>query len=75
MPSLITTADKDKVKRSIPKASNKIVEATVARLYIAYPDPNVWTFTGIVGAVALVNDLTGNTFFLKIVDIIVCICF
>ncbi|KAK7208105.1 actin assembly factor [Myxozyma melibiosi] len=70
MPSLIASADKDKIKRSIPKATNKIVEATVARLYIAYPDPTAWTFTGIVGAVALVNDLTGNTFFLKIVDII-----
>ncbi|KAK9320045.1 hypothetical protein V1517DRAFT_310183 [Lipomyces orientalis] len=70
MPTLITAADKEKIKRAIPKASNKVIDAVVARLYIAYPDPNVWTFTGVSGAVALVNDLTGNTFFLKIVDII-----
>ncbi|KAK9236812.1 hypothetical protein V1525DRAFT_345257 [Lipomyces kononenkoae] len=70
MPTLITSADKEKIKRAIPKASNKVIDAAVARLYIAYPDPNAWTFTGVSGAVALVNDLTGNTFFLKIVDII-----
>ncbi|KAK9373155.1 uncharacterized protein V1513DRAFT_383134 [Lipomyces chichibuensis] len=70
MPTLITSAEKEKIKRAIPKASNKVIDAVVARLYIAYPDPNAWTFTGVSGAVALVNDLTGNTFFLKIVDII-----
>ncbi|KAK9369421.1 hypothetical protein V1509DRAFT_652535 [Lipomyces kononenkoae] len=70
MPTLITSADKEKIKRAIPKASNKVIDAAVARLYIAYPDPNAWKFTGVSGAVALVNDLTGNTFFLKIVDII-----
>ncbi|KAK9466934.1 hypothetical protein V1512DRAFT_207333 [Lipomyces arxii] len=70
MPSLINSADKEKIKRAVPKASNKVFEAAVARLYIAYPDPNTWTFTGVSGAVVLVNDLTGNTFFLKIVDII-----
>lgn len=69
---LITTQDKEKVKRAIPKASNKVIDATVAKLYIAYPDPQVWTFTGLSGAVALVNDLVGNTFFLKMVDIQVC---
>ncbi|KAK9451186.1 uncharacterized protein V1518DRAFT_412777 [Limtongia smithiae] len=70
MPTLITSADKEKIKRAVPKASNKIVEAAVARLYISYPDPNSWTFTGITGAVVLANDLTGNTFFFKMVDII-----
>ncbi|KAK9459111.1 uncharacterized protein V1516DRAFT_655993 [Lipomyces oligophaga] len=70
MPSLISSTDRDKIKRSIPKNTNKIIDSTIARLYIAYPEPNSWTFTGIVGAVVLVNDLTGNTFFLKIVDII-----
>jgi len=72
---LLLTADKEKVKRAIPKASNKIVDATVARLYIAYPDPQVWTYTGLSGAIALVNDLVGNTFFLKMVDISVSIAF
>lgn len=71
---VLLTADKEKVKRAIPKASNKIVDATVARLYIAYPDPLVWTYTGLSGAVALVNDLVGHTFFLKMVDIQVRAC-
>lgn len=76
---LLRDADKEKVKRAIPKASNKIVDVTVARLYIAYPDPGSWTYTGLSGAIGLVNDLVGNTFFLKLVDISVsmlcsCVC-
>ena len=67
---ILTTQDKEKVKRAIPKANNKIIDATVARLYIAYPDPTKWAYTGLVGAIALVDDLVGHTFFLKLVDII-----
>lgn len=66
---LLTDADKEQVKRHIPKASNKIIDATVARLYIAYPDATQWTYTGLSGAIALVDDLVGHTFFLKMVDI------
>ncbi|VVT56783.1 uncharacterized protein SAPINGB_P005270 [Magnusiomyces paraingens] len=66
---LLTTADKDKIKRVIPKPSNKIVTVAVARLYIAYPDPQTWTYTGLSGALALVNDLVGSTFFFKLVDL------
>ncbi|KAI5949016.1 hypothetical protein KGF57_004978 [Candida theae] len=66
---ILTTQDKEKIKRTIPKASNKIIDATVARLYIAYPDPTKWVYTGLVGAIALVDDLVGHTFFLKLVDI------
>ncbi|CAI5756203.1 unnamed protein product [Candida verbasci] len=62
--------DKEKIKRVIPKASNKIIDATVARLYIAYPDPTKWIYTGLSGAIVLVDDLVGHTFFLKLVDII-----
>ncbi|EMG49271.1 LAS17 Proline-rich protein LAS17 [Candida maltosa Xu316] len=67
---ILTTQDKDQIKRAIPKANNKIIDATVARLYIAYPDPTKWVYTGLVGAIALVDDLVGHTFFLKMVDII-----
>ncbi|AOA61774.1 Actin assembly factor [Komagataella phaffii CBS 7435] len=66
---ILTNSDKEIVKRSIPGASNKIIDCTVARLYIAYPEPNEWTFTGLSGAVAFVDDLVGHTFFLKLVDI------
>lgn len=67
--AILTNPDKEKIKRAIPKASNKIIDATACRLYIAYPDPTKWTYTGLVGAIALVDDLVGHTFFLKLVDI------
>ncbi|OBA19479.1 WH1-domain-containing protein [Metschnikowia bicuspidata var. bicuspidata NRRL YB-4993] len=66
---ILTTQDKEKIKRAVPKASNKIIDATVAQLYVAYPDHTQWTATGLMGAVALVDDLVGHTFFLKLVDI------
>ncbi|KAH3671204.1 hypothetical protein WICMUC_004721 [Wickerhamomyces mucosus] len=65
----LDSVNKEKVKRVIPKASNKVIDAAVARLYIAYPDPNSWTYTGLSGAVILADDLVGHTFFLKLVDI------
>ncbi|EDK38546.2 hypothetical protein PGUG_02644 [Meyerozyma guilliermondii ATCC 6260] len=67
---LLTAADKEKIKRVIPKANNKIIDATVARLYIAHPSPTEWTYTGLVGAIVLVDDLVGHTYFLKMVDIL-----
>ncbi|GAB1217383.1 hypothetical protein ATERTT37_006622 [Aspergillus terreus] len=54
---------------NVPKPANKIHAVAVARLYVAYPDPHKWTYTGIQGAAVLANDLVGRTFWLKIVDI------
>ena len=67
---ILTSEDKEKIKRAIPKASNHIIDATVARLYIAYPEPTQWQYTGLMGAITLVDDLVGHTYFLKLVDII-----
>lgn len=72
MPSILNDDDKDTVKRFIPKQSNKIQAVAVARLYVAYPNRSKWTYTGLQGAVALVNDLVGNTYWIKMVDISVC---
>ena len=69
MPSILTDDEKQTVKRAVPKASNKIHAVAVARLYVAYPDPQRWTFTGLSGAAVLANDLVGNTYWLKLVDI------
>ncbi|SMN19060.1 similar to Saccharomyces cerevisiae YOR181W LAS17 Actin assembly factor, activates the Arp2/3 protein complex that nucleates branched actin filaments [Maudiozyma saulgeensis] len=66
---LLTTQDKEIIKRALPKGSNKILDVAVARLYIAYPDRNKWKYTGLSGALVLVDDLVGNTFFLKLIDI------
>jgi neural Wiskott-Aldrich syndrome protein len=69
MHSSLTSDDRAKVKRAIPTVNNKIVIAAVARLYIAFPNPNKWNFTGLSGALVLSKDHIANTFFLKLVDI------
>ncbi|PMD54704.1 WH1-domain-containing protein [Hyaloscypha bicolor E] len=69
MPSILTEDDKEMVKRQVPKASNKIQAVAVARLYVAYPNRSKWTYTGLQGAAVLANDLVGNTYWLKMVDI------
>ena len=69
MPSL-NSDDKAKIKRAIPKASNKIITAAIARLYVAFPDPHKWRFTGLSGAIVLARDTVGETHFLKLVDVV-----
>lgn len=69
MPSILTDADKETVKRNVPKPANKIFAVAVARLYVAYPDPQRWVYTGLQGAVVLANDLVGRTLWLKLVDV------
>ncbi|KAK0387941.1 hypothetical protein NLU13_4186 [Sarocladium strictum] len=69
MPSILNDDDKDTVKRFVPKQTNKIQAVAVAKLFVAYPDRSRWTYTGLQGAVVLANDLVGNTYWLKMVDI------
>jgi hypothetical protein len=69
MPSILTDADKDTVKRTVPKPGNKILAVGVARLYVAHPSTQKWTYTGLQGAAVLANDLVGHTFWLKLVDV------
>jgi hypothetical protein len=69
MPSILSEEDKETVKRQVPKQSNKIQAVAVARLYIAYPNRQKWMYTGLQGAVVLANDLVGNTYWLKLVDV------
>ena len=57
------------MKRTVPKASNKIQAVAIARLYIAHPSKQRWTYTGLQGAAVLANDLIGNTFWIKLVDV------
>jgi neural Wiskott-Aldrich syndrome protein len=72
MPSILSDADKETVRRAVPKSGNKILAVAVARLYVAYPNRQRWTYTGLQGAAVLANDLIGNTFWIKLVDISVC---
>jgi hypothetical protein len=69
MPSILNETDKETVKRTVPKPSNKIQAVAVAKLYVAHPNQSRWTYTGLQGAAVLSNDLVGNTFWLKLVDI------
>ena len=69
MVSVLSDADKETVKRTVPKGANKIHAVAVARLYIARPNQQRWTYTGLQGAVVLANDLVGNTYWLKMVDV------
>ncbi|CAI2173254.1 2434_t:CDS:10 [Funneliformis geosporum] len=68
MPSVTILKPEDKgiIKKALSKKENKILNATVARLYVAYPNANVWTYTKIMGAVVLVKDNSKNSFFFKI---------
>ncbi|KAM0722551.1 hypothetical protein Q7P37_001992 [Cladosporium fusiforme] len=70
MPSILSDDDKQTVKRTVPKASNKIHAVAVAKLYIAHPHRHDrWVYTGLQGAAVLANDLVGNAYFIKLVDV------
>lgn len=75
MPSVLSESDKETVKRTVPKAANKIHAVAVARLYVAHPDRQRWVYTGLQGAAVLANDLVGNTYWIKLVDISVRLSF
>lgn len=69
MHTVLSPENKETVNRNVPKSANKIQAVAVARLYIAYPNKNKWTYTGLQGAAVLANDLIGNTFWIKMVDV------
>ena len=69
MPSVLSDHDKQTVKRTISKPANKIQAVAVARLYVAYPNKQKWVYTGLQGAAVLANDLVGNTYWIKMVDV------
>ena len=69
MPSVLSEEDKATVRRVVPKPGNKIQAVAVARLYVAHPDRQRWRYTGLQGAAVLANDLIGNTFWIKLVDV------
>ena len=69
MHTILPPEGKETVNRAVPKAQNKIQAVAVARLYIAYPNKQRWTYTGLQGAAVLANDLIGNTYWIKLVDV------
>ncbi|KAN0065868.1 hypothetical protein ACQY0O_000999 [Thecaphora frezii] len=67
--STISSSDKSKVKSAIPSSTNKIITATIGRVYATSRDPHKWDYVGIEGAVAFVRDLSKATFYFKVVDL------
>ena len=69
MPSVLSEHDKEIIKRTIPEPANITHAFAVARLYVAYPNKQRWVYTGLQGAAVLANDLVGNTYWIKMVDV------
>ncbi|KAG2223237.1 hypothetical protein INT45_006118 [Circinella minor] len=70
MPSvtLPSAQDKNTVRKAVP--SSKILTAAVARLFVASPDPNRWSYSKIWGAATFCKDKNKNdSFFIRIIDI------
>lgn len=60
--------EKAKIK-SVLNPYNKILMATVARIYYAHPDPNAWTFSGNQGGLAFVQDKNDGLYYFRLVDL------
>ena len=58
-------------KQLLDKAASSydILGATIARLYEAKPNPRVFTYTGMLGAIALLRSPTDGQCFLKLVSV------
>jgi hypothetical protein len=67
--STLSTGEKALVKSAIPLPT-KILAASLARIYFAYPDPRSWSFGGLQGALVLIADRARGAHFLSLVDII-----
>ncbi|KXN66161.1 hypothetical protein CONCODRAFT_80577 [Conidiobolus coronatus NRRL 28638] len=72
MPSVTLSNPEHKaiIKQVLPSSINTILTCTVVRLYQAHPDPNSWTYTNMMGALALVQDKTrDNKFYFRLVNL------
>ena len=64
----LSTSDRNTIKSVIP-SSTKILAASLARIYFAYPDPHSWSYSGLQGALVLVADSGRGAHFFCIVDL------
>ncbi|KAI8890003.1 WH1-domain-containing protein [Backusella circina FSU 941] len=59
--------DKNTVRSALP--TSNIFTAAVGRLYVAYPNNNEWSYSGLWGAVVFCKDRErNNSFFIRIID-------
>ncbi|KAK0495670.1 hypothetical protein EDD18DRAFT_1463495 [Armillaria luteobubalina] len=68
--STLSKEEKDKIRAAIPAPSNKILYATLARVYYAYPQPNEWSYSGLQGALALTKSNSTGALAFRLVDMI-----
>jgi hypothetical protein len=66
--TILSKEEKAKVTSAIPKGSNKLWIASLARIYYAYPNPNKWSYAGLQGGLAFAKNSQGNLQF-KLVDL------
>jgi hypothetical protein len=64
----LSTDEKKKIKDANPKPLT-IQAGTVARVYYAHPDPKSWSYTGLQGGLALVEDKPRGLFLFRLVDL------
>jgi neural Wiskott-Aldrich syndrome protein len=71
MPSSSTLSANDKIRiKSVIPTPAKILAASLARIYFAYPDPLSWNYGGLQGALVLVVDRARGAHFLCLVDLL-----
>ena len=66
--NILYKEEKAKVTSAIPKGSNKLWIASLARIYYAYPNPNEWSYAGLQGGLAFAKNSQGSLSF-KLVDL------
>jgi len=67
--STLSEGDRSNVRSVLSPSSYKVLYATLARVYFAYPDPKRWSYGGLQGALAFVNNTKANTFEFRLVDL------
>ncbi|WRT68220.1 uncharacterized protein IL334_005196 [Kwoniella shivajii] len=67
----LSSDDKAKVKKAVPSSSstNKIVTATVARVYQARQGAQTWSYTGAEGALVFCADKAKSGLWFRVVDL------
>ncbi|KAF9788439.1 actin regulatory protein [Thelephora terrestris] len=66
--TILSKEEKAKVTSAVPKGSNKLWIASLARIYYAYPNPNEWSYAGLQGGLAFAKNSQGAIQF-KLVDL------
>lgn len=70
MPSTTLSANDRHIIKTVIPSSTKILAASLARVYLAYPDPHSWSYSDLQGALLLVADRGRGAHFICLVDLV-----